>query len=689
MLTQDSAVIALEAYAADCRLFGFVDPGEGRLTDFLNASPELRIHDARLESLADGHIVQTPELMLARDELCAVVAGEPRGDASRRVRTHAHRFVVDLGPYAITGLVHSTSASDPLGAVLRRAAWVPLTEVTITYRRGQDAVVEELETLLVNRNLTSLFRAVEDRFLIPHAREVADIPEMPGLLDSRPEIDEETPALPQSGARRAGWQPRVAAIEASRVPAAAAALSEDAQAVPQPPEKKVAEVAPRLLSRLGRALRPAAQPSGKRVRETTPAPAATPVAKKAIPGRSSLDSAPVTEEAISATQSPPDDTAPPAVPPAAAMGAEELIPAPSPAAVPPSPAAAMLSPEAVMPIAEDSTPAPLPRVAAPKVKQVPKPRHATRAVVDVVPALAAMPATSPGPAGKLAGSSQRGSTRAKPARPAAGRAPVRRSPARRRTRAKAQSAALPSAFCPYCALVLQPAPVASRRCPRCRQRIIVKRVDGQPIYLTEAAVQVFESERERITTSGRMARERERWLKLAASAGAPTDRQARLAASTLSEKVVEGARTLYLSTVDRAFKAAKRDHQWETASRVRRDQATALYRVEGSPVPPPDDLVDLYREGVAAELRGIAEISRDAELVSATCCDICRADDRKIFRIANQLKVPRLPHQGCPKGLCRCGWDLAARDRSTMRRYLRRRPGTETRTTPDEPAPTT
>jgi hypothetical protein len=236
---------------------------------------------------------------------------------------------------------------------------------------------------------------------------------------------------------------------------------------------------------------------------------------------------------------------------------------------------------------------------------------------------------------------------------------------------------------------LQPPPTASRRCPRCRQRIIVKRVDGRPVYLTEAAVEVFESERQRITTSGRMARERERWLKLAASAGAPPERIARLAASALSDKVVEGARTLYVSTVDRAFRAAKRDHQWETASRIRRDQATALYRLEGSPDPPPWDLVALYREGVTAELRGIAEISRDAELVSATCCDICRADDRKIFRIANQLKVPRLPHLGCPKGLCRCGWDLAARDRSTMRRYLRRRPGTDTRMATDEPAPTT
>ena len=216
----------------------------------------------------------------------------------------------------------------------------------------------------------------------------------------------------------------------------------------------------------------------------------------------------------------------------------------------------------------------------------------------------------------------------------------------------------------------------------------MKRVEGRAVYLTEAAVLVFEAERRRVATSGRLTRERERWLRLAAAAGAPAQRQARLAAAPLSEKVVGAARALYLSTVDRAFRAAKRDHEWETASRIRREQATALYRVAGSPLPPPADLVALFREGVAAELRGIAEISRDAELVSASCCDVCRADDRQIFRIAHELRAPRLPHEGCPKGLCRCGWDLAARDRTTMRRYLRRRPETDSRAAPNEPAPT-
>lgn len=252
----------------------------------------------------------------------------------------------------------------------------------------------------------------------------------------------------------------------------------------------------------------------------------------------------------------------------------------------------------------------------------------------------------------------------------------------------AGSVPLPPAFCPYCALLLEPAPASSQRCVRCRQRIIVKHIDERVVYLTEAAVPVFVAERRRIAASGRLTRERERWLRLAAAAGAPVQSRERFAAARLSEAVVGSARSLYLTTADRAFRAAKRDHDWEAASRIRREKATVLYRVAGSPLPPPDDLVAMYREGVVAELRGIAEISRDAELVGASCCDVCRADDRLISRISHELREPRLPHDGCPRGLCRCRWDLAQRDRTAMRRYLRGRPRAESRGASSEPEPT-
>ena len=250
------------------------------------------------------------------------------------------------------------------------------------------------------------------------------------------------------------------------------------------------------------------------------------------------------------------------------------------------------------------------------------------------------------------------------------------SPATSRSPAPPRRTAAPTpvpASCPYCASLLEPAPDASRRCGRCRQRIVVRRLDGRAVYLTEAAVSVFEAERQRVASTGRWTRERARWLRLATAAGAPAGRIQRLTSAVLSEEVIEAARGLYLATVEKAFRAAKREHRWEQAATIRREQALALYRAVRSPVPPPDEVLALHREAAATDLRGLSDISRDAALVAAPCCEACAADVGRTFRISRELQGARLPHAGCPRGLCRCRWDLADRERSLVARYLRRR----------------
>lgn len=155
-------MIELDAYAADCRLFGTVELGEGRLTDLLNDESELRISGASLESLADGHVSEIEELVVSRDELCAVVAVGPRGSAARRLHTHTRNVVVEMGPYQITGAIHGTAASNPLAGVLRRAPWVPLTDAVISYLRGARTIHHQVETLLINRAMASSIRAAEE-----------------------------------------------------------------------------------------------------------------------------------------------------------------------------------------------------------------------------------------------------------------------------------------------------------------------------------------------------------------------------------------------------------------------------------------------------------------------------------------------------------------------------------------------
>ena len=313
------------------------------------------------------------------------------------------------------------------------------------------------------------------------------------------------------------------------------------------------------------------------------------------------------------------------------------------------------------------------KTATPKAARVTK--TAATAEITAAKAAPAKPAAAKPAAGKPAtgkAATPKAAT-AKPARPA-------RTKAGRSTAAPVPVAS--AASCPYCAVLLEPEPSSSRRCAQCRQRIIVKRVDGRKVFLAEAVIPVFEAERRRIADGSRFAREAHRWLRLAVVAGAPPERaeQRALAAQARpSEDAVAASRALYLATVEHAYQDARRARRWDEASRVRRDQAMALYRAAGVSAPPSEAILKLHREAVAAELRGIAEMVREAELAAATCCDACHDDDHRIVRISAELRAPSLPHAACPKGLCACHWDLPMSHRATVQRYARRRANADSR----------
>jgi hypothetical protein len=229
-----------------------------------------------------------------------------------------------------------------------------------------------------------------------------------------------------------------------------------------------------------------------------------------------------------------------------------------------------------------------------------------------------------------------------------------------------QLAALP---CPSCAALLDPPPVRNRLCPHCRQPIVVRRLDGKPVLLAEAAVAAFEAERQREIDERTWTAARQRWLHLALNAKASPAGLEDLGAAPISADVVQAARALYLSAAEKVVKAARRAKRWGDVGRIRREQAEALYLEAGSPVPPPAEIAELHREGMVAVLRSLLPVATDAELVSAGCCPPCRADDEKIFHITAEVRTPRLPHAGCPKGLCGCdGWPAVAEPRKRRRR---------------------
>jgi len=238
-----------------------------------------------------------------------------------------------------------------------------------------------------------------------------------------------------------------------------------------------------------------------------------------------------------------------------------------------------------------------------------------------------------------------------------------------------------SVACPYCGVILDPPPTSSRLCPRCRRRIVVRHADGRAIYLTEAAVEVFEAERQREIDEQTWARERRRWLQLASLVAVPADRRQRVATATLSAATVQAARTLYLAAAERAVREARQEKRWEDVARIRGRQAAALFEEAGHRPPVPDEILELYREGINATLRGLAVHARDVELVGASCCAACRADNERIFKIADELRSPRLPHPACPRGLCACDWWPTVRE--APRKGRRRRPASR----PAEPDP--
>ena len=68
---------------------------------------------------------------------------------------------MEVGPYRVVGRVHGPVTGDPFASVMRRAAWLPLTEATLTYRFGGEEVRDVVATLLINRHQIHPFQVAE------------------------------------------------------------------------------------------------------------------------------------------------------------------------------------------------------------------------------------------------------------------------------------------------------------------------------------------------------------------------------------------------------------------------------------------------------------------------------------------------------------------------------------------------
>ena len=104
-----------------------------RLTDMLNDHDEIQLIDVLVEPLDGSAPAEIKEVLVRRDEIVLVHATGPRGDVARRRRTRQHPVSLDLDRYAVHGYLHALPGADPLNAIRRRKAMVPMTDAVIEF----------------------------------------------------------------------------------------------------------------------------------------------------------------------------------------------------------------------------------------------------------------------------------------------------------------------------------------------------------------------------------------------------------------------------------------------------------------------------------------------------------------------------------------------------------------------------
>jgi hypothetical protein len=157
----EPAEVDFVAYGEDCVLAGRTILGGMRLSDMLNEHDEYALIDVKVERFDGGAPMTLEEIVVGRDELFMIHATSPRGDTGSRHRTSPHHLAIKMGPYEVRGFFHSLPGTDPVAAMRRRKAMVPITQARIVYTIGEETRETRVDTLIVNREQVDWIEAVE------------------------------------------------------------------------------------------------------------------------------------------------------------------------------------------------------------------------------------------------------------------------------------------------------------------------------------------------------------------------------------------------------------------------------------------------------------------------------------------------------------------------------------------------
>ncbi|MEO8208895.1 MAG: hypothetical protein ABI598_07645 [Chloroflexota bacterium] len=156
-----AAELELVAYGEDVRLSGSIRMETSRLTDLLNGFDEYLLEDVLASSISDGGVARASEVLIPRSELLLVHATGPRGDVRLRTRTIERGMNLKVGPYLVTGNVHTVAGMDPILDFRRRRSMVPLTDASIEYLSGDGPVVAHVDFVVVNRAAVEWVQVLE------------------------------------------------------------------------------------------------------------------------------------------------------------------------------------------------------------------------------------------------------------------------------------------------------------------------------------------------------------------------------------------------------------------------------------------------------------------------------------------------------------------------------------------------
>lgn len=147
----DQRLVAFVAYGEDRILSGEAVLDADRLTDMLNDHDEYVLAGVTVERFDDGVPLDGSEIVVPRDQIFLVHATGPRGDVARRLHTTPQHLAIKMGPYEVRGFFHALPGADPIDALRRRKAMVPITKARIVYTFRGERRETQVETLIVNR----------------------------------------------------------------------------------------------------------------------------------------------------------------------------------------------------------------------------------------------------------------------------------------------------------------------------------------------------------------------------------------------------------------------------------------------------------------------------------------------------------------------------------------------------------